>query len=125
MEEDTHTQEGPRMNFPPDKLPTVALAAACRALQVPEIAVRMDGRSQPAAWARQVSWWLLEDVLGWTHGLIAQQAQRDRSAVSHGVATVVDRVTTEPRLAERVALARHLFVRATAVEVQPRMEVAA
>lgn len=102
------------MNIPSEKLPAVALGAACRAFRVPEIAVRADGRSQPAAWARQVSWWLLDDVVGWPHALIATFAQRDRSAISHGVTAVVDRLTTEPRVIEPLTLARHLFQQAIA-----------
>jgi chromosomal replication initiation ATPase DnaA len=98
------------MNLPADKLPVVALGAACRALNVPEIAVRMDGRTQPAALARQVSWWLLDDVVGWPHSIIAHFAGRDRSAVSHGVAAVVDRMFTEPSILDKLVVARHLLL---------------
>lgn len=101
------------MNIPADELPRVALQAACRAFRVPDVVMQDDGRSQPAAWVRQVSWWLLDDMLGWTHGLIARYAGRDRSAISHGVHTVVDRISTEPQIMERMVTARALFYRDT------------
>jgi hypothetical protein len=104
------------MRIPTEKLHLVALAAACRALHVPELVVRLCDRSQPGAWVRQVSWWLLDDVLAWPHSLIAHYAQRDRSAISHGVKTVNDRLYTERDLPDKLASARHYFLRATEVE---------
>jgi chromosomal replication initiation ATPase DnaA len=95
----------------PDKLPALSVAAVARAFRIPAAELRREGREQPAMFARQVSWWLLEDVVGWPHTLIARYAQRDRSAVSHGITTVLNRLETERTfsLIERIAAARQMF----------------
>jgi len=100
------------MRLGPQFYPTLALMAVWAAFRLPETIMNKDSREQPAMFARQVSWWLMEEVCGWPHGLIAQFAQRDRSAVSHGVQTVLERLETDATLLDRVVKARVFFEKA-------------
>lgn len=96
----------------PSFYPALALLSAARAFDVPNSDLDKQSREQPAAFARQVAWWLLSDVCGWGSQMIARLSGREHGTILHAWHAVESRIKTEVDAMERVVMARGLFVRA-------------
>lgn len=96
----------------PSFYPALALLSAAKAFDVPDDALNKQNREQPAAFARQVAWWLLSDVCGWGSQMISRLSGREHGTILHAWHAVENRIKCETDARERVVMARGLFVRA-------------
>lgn len=74
----------------------LSLLHAAAAFDVPKAHLVRRWRRQPAVFARQVSMWLMREVLGWSSATIGQVLRRDHGTVLHAWQAVRDRMTTNP-----------------------------
>jgi chromosomal replication initiation ATPase DnaA len=77
--------------------------------------IASETKEQPACFARQVSWWLLSDVLEWSTVRIGRLTDRSHGTIQHAITAVKRRIETEPLTVDQVIRARGLFLDGIAV----------
>ena len=89
-----------------------AVNAAAAAFTVPFDHVMGRTKTQPAAFARQVAFWLLREVLGWSSCAVGKLVGRDHGTILHAVNRVRDICSTSANDCEKVTAAKSRFIAA-------------
>lgn len=109
---ESHSSSPPPVNGTHDAhaLMTTAAHAAAGAFTVPVDHVMGRTKTQPAAFARQVAFWLLCEVLGWSSCAVGKLVGRDHGTILHAVHRVNDICATSVSDCEKVTAAKSRFI---------------